>query len=453
MKVARVDPLFKSGKDTIISNYRPVSILPVFSKLFERLMYDRLMNFSTANNLLYKYQFGFRCNYSTSMALVTLVDKIMSAIDNGNMVVGVFLDFQKAFDTVNHNILLNKLYKYGIRGVAFNWLKDYLSNRYQYVTFDNHDSQKKLIKCGVPQGSILGPLLFLLYINDITNVSDTIFPIIFADDTNIFLTGKNIDEIILNMNYELQNIVKWLNANKLSLNVGKTQYMIFRSQKTKISSSSELLINGTSLDYVESSKFLGVHIDSCFTWNRNIQSVRSKVSRGIGILNKAKHALNTATLITLYYSFIYPYLSYCIEVWGKAANTYTMKLLVLQKRVVRKIKSAPFRSESAPLFRELGLLNLKQLYKFQIIIFMFKFVKGMLPNIFNDIFTKRLTTASRVTRQLNNLNIPRCHTSAFQRTVCYQGPSEWNAVCEVIDHFCSVHTYKKRIKKYLLSEF
>ena len=162
MKLAKIIPLYKSGDTIHIGNYRPVSVLPIFSKLLERLMYNRVFSFININNILYKYQFGFREKHSTNLALITLIDKIASAIDNGDMFLGVFLDFKKAFDTVNHNILLHKLFKYGIRGIAFNWFQDYLRGRKQFVSFNDAESSRLTIKCGVPQGSILGPLLFFI---------------------------------------------------------------------------------------------------------------------------------------------------------------------------------------------------------------------------------------------------------------------------------------------------
>ena len=449
MKIAKVIPLYKHGDASKFNNYRPISVLPLFSKLLEKLMYNRLLEFINKHNILYKYQFGFRESHSTSIALTILIDNIMNAIDEGNIVVGLFLDFQKAFDTVNHDILLQKLLKYGIRGTAYDWMRSYLSCRSQYVVFNNAQSPKSNVTCGVPQGSVLGPLLFLLYINDIVNVSTALLPIIFADDTNLFLKGKCVNEVIRLMNCEIEKIVHWLHANKLSLNISKTHYVIFRSQKRKLPDNEHIKINGQSVECVEYTKFIGVMLDSKLTWINHLSMIRSKVAKGIGILSKSRKVLHSSSLITLYYSLIYPYFTYCIEVWGSAANIHVSPLFKLQKKAARIIMSAPRRTPSAQLFTELGLLTVNSIYYHRTAIFVFKFIKNMSPGIVDLLFKRNVEVVLRSTRQKFDLKVPKSKSSLYMKSIRFQGVKIWNDISRKIDHMCSIHTFKKNLKSYL----
>ena len=264
------------------------------------------------------------------MALIVLLYKISAALENGNFVIGVFLDLSKAFDTVDHSILLEKLDFYGIKGVTYKWFEDYFSERKPYVTYNGITSDMEVIKCGVPKGSILGPLLFLLYINDLSMVSNACFPILFADDTNIFITGKSIDEMCTKMNDELDKIQSWLNCNKLSLNVLKTHFMIF-TPRNKCIDCTHLRINDTSIQSVYVTKFLGVLIDSKLNWKNHIDYICKKIAKRIGILLKARKKLHRSSLISLYYSFAYPYLIYCNHVWGHSYKTNLEPIVLMQK--------------------------------------------------------------------------------------------------------------------------
>jgi hypothetical protein len=311
MKLAKVIPIYKNGDVMEINNYRPVSVLSSFSKILEKLMYKRCVSFLNDYKLLYELQFGFREKYNTNLAMIHLIDKISTEINDNNFVLGLFIDLRKAFDTVNHEILLKKLHYHGIRGISLKWFESYLKNRKQYVQFNNKMSEEQTIKCGVPQGSILGPLLFILYMNDFSKASTKCTSLLFADDTNIFMSGKNLNDLIKNMNNEISKIVKWLNINKLSLNIEKTNYMIFRSPSKNINKSENIRINNISINEVNHTKFLGVILDNKLIWNDQIRHIRNKISKGIGILVKCKKYFNESTLKMLYYSFIYPHLSYC----------------------------------------------------------------------------------------------------------------------------------------------
>ena len=231
LKIAKVIPIYKSGDADLVSNYRPVSVLSAISKIFERLVYSRLATFIDQNNLLYSSQYGFRKGHSTYMAALKFTDDIAFNLDNGISTVALFIDLSKAFDTINHTILLNKLYIYGIRGVAHNWFRSYLTHRKQYVHFNSKHSTINNVNIGVPQGSILGPLLFILYINDMYKSSSLLKFILFADDTTVYYHNSDVERAIHVASLELNNLATWLAANKLSLNINKTKLLVFNNIK------------------------------------------------------------------------------------------------------------------------------------------------------------------------------------------------------------------------------
>ena len=264
-------------KSSIITGLYLFSVL--YQKSSERVMYNRVIDYLNKYGILFSYQFGFRKCHSTYMSLMILMDKLIKSLDNGDCVIGVFLDFSKAFDTVDHVILLQKLEFYGIRGSALSWFQSYLKNRKQFVSYNGATSSLKLVKCGVPQGSILVPLLVLIYINDLSNVCSCTNPILFADDTNWFINGKYIFVLQDVLNKELANISEWLKVNKLSLNIDKTQFMMFSRRKItppKI----DIKIDNQSVMETDLSKFLGVYIDKKLTWKTHISYIAGKIARG-----------------------------------------------------------------------------------------------------------------------------------------------------------------------------
>ena len=323
LKIAKVIPIFKNDDNSKFSNYRPISILQIFSKVLEKIVYTRLLNYLTKFNILCDNQFGFRKNHSTFMAVLELVDNLSNSMDRKEFSVGVFIDLSKAFDTVNHKILLEKLLHYGIRGTPLNWFSDYLSNRKQFVKFNDTLSEQKTISCGVPQGSILGPLLFLIYINDISNCSSLLKIILNADDTSIFYSGKDLDQLLQSVNLELVKLSIWFKANKLSLNLKKTKSMIFCSRTKRYTKNIDIMIDNQIIEQVRSLTFLGVHIHEHLDWKPHINIISLKTSKSIGAINKIKSLISATARRTLYCSLVLPYIQYCNIIW---ANTYSINL-------------------------------------------------------------------------------------------------------------------------------
>ena len=260
-KTAKVIPVFKKGSPNDVNNYRPISLLPVMSKILEKVMYKRVLSFLNQHQFFYDGQFGFRKKHGTNHALTLLVENITEGFENKQSVLGIFLDLSKAFDTIDHNILINKLQHYGIRGLAGDWFRSYLNTRYQHVQIDNMLSESATIQHGVPQGSILGPLLFLIYVNDLPKCTTNGKSIMFADDTSIFFKGNCCKSLYNVANQDLQSIDAWLISNKLSLNVNKSNHILFQTANCKVLPNINLKLRGKIVKKVRSAKFLGVTID------------------------------------------------------------------------------------------------------------------------------------------------------------------------------------------------
>ena len=391
LKLANVIPLYKSDDVLLFNNYRPVSLLCVISKVFEKVIYNRLIDFLETFAILNNSQFGFRKMHSTYMALMTLMNRLISSLENDEYILGIFLDFSKAFDTVGHVIMLKKLAHYGIRGTALKWIESYLSNREQYVTYNGMSSSKQRIKCGVPQGSIHGPLLFLIYINDLCLVCEHTSAIVFADDTNLFSSGKDLKSLESTTNTELSHISLWLKMNKLSLNIKKTHCMIFCRRK-KLCHDVKLLIDGQAINEVQKTKFLGIVIDNQLTWKWHINYIAGKIARGIGMLIKARQFLNTVGLMSLYYSFIYPFLTYCNHIWGATYKTRVKRLVILQNKAIRVLAQAGNRTSSDPPYKKLNIMKLENINTYLIGRFMFCVSINKVPQSFGSSFRKKQWT-------------------------------------------------------------
>ena len=434
LKLAKVIPIFKSGDSTKMINYRPISILSFFSKIFEKLMYNIVNNFLYKNEVIYKYQFGFRKIHSTQHAIITLVDRITSSLDSGDLVIGVFLDLKKAFDTVDHHILIKKLFSYGIRGNTLKWFQSYLTDRSQFVTYDGIESKVLPIKYGVPQGSILGPLLFIIYMNDLFNVSNFLFTILYADDTCVVLGGKSLETLITLMNQELHLLYIWLQSNKLTLNCQKIYYMIFHRARLKLQSTTiDLQMGDCNLNKANKLKYLGVIIDDTISWVHHITYIKNKISKGIGIMSKASKYLKRKSLLTLYYPYIYPYMIYCIEAWGNASNCHLDQLYIIQKKVIRLISFTNYDIPSAVTFKNLEILPLNKLVYNRIGIMMYKYSNNLQPPAINDLYVSNNDVHKYSTRQKHLLYVNKSNINVYAKSFGNVCVRVWNALQSKID--------------------
>ena len=393
-------------------------------------------------------------NHSTDLALVQLYDKIINAMANKKHVIGIFMDLSKAFDTLNHDILLEKLKVYGIRGVALSWFKDYLFNRQQYVVHNGLSSDFLTIKCGVPQGSILGPLLFLLYINDITHTSSLLSFILFADDTNIFYSHDNLETLVRTVNLELPKVSVWLKCNKLSLNVKKTNFMHFKHTNTHTGNfPHNIIIDNIPLERKKSTKFLGVLIDVNLNWNEQIRHIITCISRNVGILYKTKHYLPKNILVMLYNSLILPYVSYCNLVWATSAKTKINSIYLLQKKALRICTGSQYLAHTNPLFYELKTLKVSDINTLQNLLFMFKYTNKLLPHSFKNFFTLNSAIHSYPTRNSPNFHLVNPKLLIAHKSIRHHGPDLWNALPESIKSCNTLYSFKATIKKILISEY
>ena len=375
-----------------------------------------------------------------------MFNKISKAIEDREYAIGIFVDLSKAFDTINHSILLDKLKHYGVRGVAWEWFRDYLSNRKQYVCFNNALSSQMNITCGVPQGSILGPLLFILYVNDIVNCSKVLYFILFADDTNIFYASKNYSDLMNIVNSELCKLSEWFKANKLSLNIKKTHYIMFGNKsKACFDSNFHIVIENNTLERVSSTKFLGVFVDEDLNWKSHASQLALKISKNIGVINKIKYLLARDVLLSLYYTMIHPYLLYCNIIWGGASQLALHRLTVLQKRAVRMMACSGYRSPSSPLFKKFGIMKLYDIHKFQIYLFMFKCKYKMLPNSCLQLVNINSVENRYEFRKEKEFEVVKFRTECRRKAISVIGPDLWNSLTVSIRHLSSISVFKSKL--------
>ena len=387
LKIARVKPIFKGGKKNLITSYRPISILTQLNRIFEKILRDRLYEFM--KDKLYRKQFGFRPKNSTEHPVLDLKENILENCSKKLVTCILFLDLKKAFDSVCHKILLKKLEYYGVKGVALKLFESYLLNRKQITVIDNCESLLNLIEWGVPQGSVLGPLLFLIFINDIPHASD-LGTWLFADDTALVLSAINLSLLQDKMNSEVYKIQEWLLANKLSVHyVDKSQYMLVNSNINKsLDGDFELKMGDHVIERTKSYRYLGLLVDEKFSWENHVDEICWKLSQMAGIILKTRSLLSREAMMLIYHSLVGSKLRYGLICWATANKTLLDKIVVAHNTIVTYLTFSKRCSRMWPLYSQLKVLPLNILIQIEKAKTMYKFEHKMLPQVFDKYFKK-----------------------------------------------------------------
>ncbi len=458
LKLAKVSPIYKKEDETLFTNYRPISLLPAISKVFEKVIFKQLYHFFQSNNLFYNSQYGFRSKHSTEFAALEVVDRIVTSMDENDIPINIYIDLSKAFDTLDYDILLQKLSYYGINGTSHDLMKSYLTDRKQFVQIEDTMSDTIIMKTGVPQGSILGPLLFIIYVNDIAHSSNLFDFIVYADDTTLsgtlkFISNNSVETSpSLAINEELRKISEWLKLNKLSLNTSKTKYMLFHTPQRKVVDL-EIKMDGILIHRVTQFNFLGIVINEKLTWEDHINKIANKISKSIGILNNLKNILPEKTKVLIYNSLVLSHLNFGVLLWGRNCD----RILKLQKKAVRIIKLEKYNAHTEPLFKKLSLLRIEHILHLQELKLYYKYRNNLLPHYIQTLPLLHFNEIHQYpTRGDHEMRQPKIKHEYARKFVRYAIPDTVNKTPRCILDKVETHSlqgYSKYIKKYYIDSY
>lgn len=438
LKLSKIIPIYKKGENTLLDNYRPITLLSIFSKIFEKAMLNRLLSFLNKYKLMSDKQHGFTKGKSTISALVEFISEIYKNLDKGNNILATYIDLSKAFDCVNHNILLSKLEKLGVMGICNQWFKSYLLGRKQFVVCNGKKSQTMRNNYGVPQGSILGPVLFIIFIRDLDqNIPG--FMVKYADDISLITNSNDYTALVNEVNTKLNNIFSYLCKNKLIMNENKTVNMSFHASHTKSQQSAFVKVNNKLIRQTTQFKLLGVVLDESLKWDHHIEILSSKLASVCYALKQMKEICSFDILKIYYHSNFESIMTYGIILWGKSPEAE--RIFRLQKRAIRCMLGMNLRDSCREKFKSLKILTLPSLYIYSIL----NFVKLNLAN-----FTQHNSNHDYDTRGNNNLQYDIHRLELYKMNPYYQGALLYNKLPNHIKECCSITHFKNHLKNYLI---
>lgn len=453
MKLARVQALFKKGDKLEKDNYRPISLLVIFSKLLERAVNNRLVSFLEAHDIINESQYGFRKHHSTTHAIQDFVSMVLTGFEKNFQTLAVFIDLRKCFDSCQHGIILDKLEHYGIRGVTLEWFNSYLSGRSQFVQLStNIKSSPQDVTIGTPQGSILGPLLTLIMLNDIKKSLKLSDCILFADDTTILVQGRNLKFLYTKMQRELDTLSIWFSDNGLSLNTDKTKSMLLSPKNFCHTENLDLMIGKMKLEGVDYFNLLGVTIDNHLSFEKHVTNLSTRLNRFKFLVRKFSRILPVHCLRNLYFAFVHSILTYGISAWGGllSVNLFN-QLMALQRSFIRIINKKSPLQEASPLFLRNKILKLDDVLKLELITIGHQYEKHLLPKRISRIFIER--RHGYVTRCVGSPSVPQHKTSLFNKSFINKVPSIWEEHRHLFDRVSTKQSVKKVFKYYCFEKY
>ena len=462
MKTSRTIPIYKKeGSQKDCTNYRPISIINCFSKVFEKALYLRLKNFLEHKKFFYANQFGFREGRNVQQAVIKTTNFVSKALNENNVVCGLFLDVSKAFDTIDRNILLYKLENAGIRGSVLELLRSYLSNRKQKVSIGDFTSEiEKNLQVGVLQGSILASLLFLIYVNDFYKCNSSL-SIIFADDSNCLFRGKNREELYNEVSKNIPKIFTWFCLNKLSLNIKKTNYMLFSNNKKMISNFPQLQMNGININHIsnesdiQSIRMLGVYLDPKLDFKDFAIKTLAKISKSFFIINRSKRFINEKSLKLLYFALVHSHMEFASLFLYKNNTKIISKIETLQKKIIRLISGLDYAEHTTEAFIKFGILPFSKLIEYNVSKFMWQFQCGLLPDGLKNEWPTNNSILERPyeLRNNNDLNLPRTIKASIDKMTYFSFPKLWNEKKEKAGYNLDPEKFFPALKTHLLYEY
>ena len=473
LKQSRTVPIFKAGDAELCDNYRPISLQNSIAKILEKMVSTQLVNHLEINNLLYKHQYGFMRGKSTEHNLLHVTNTIGKALNEGKFCIGLFLDLRKAFDVCSHEILLMKLEKLGVTGTALKWFKSYLKNRSQKVDINGHISSPEFINISVLQGSILGPILFLCYINDLPNATE-LLTFLFADDTSGLISGDNLNDLVTKMNIEINKLSNWFRANKMALNVSKTKFIIFHTRGKKVNFVENSIVYNeneigkpqdpkliTPLERIydlhpqkegRAYKLLGIHFDETLSFKFHANFLQNKLSNALFCINRSKNFLDTKALKMLYFALFHSNLLYCIGTLSSMQKSSANKIGKIQNKAIRSISLAKYREPTDPIYYDLKILPYNLLQKQAKLNFMHSVEYKYAPKSFLNTWQKN--TQRDLTYNLRNNDLyytPKINYEHLKTIPYFSFPAEWNSLDDLRFHSNKV-TFQIALKNSLLAE-